>query len=120
MGLGGSMRYHDGKYQYTEFEMILRCLKMQFSILRHGGFDILVTHAPARHLNDSDDLAHRGFEVFNKLLNKYHPKYFLHGHVHMKYGRKHKRLDQVGDTKVINAFERYVFDFDDTNIEKTI
>lgn len=105
------MRYHDGKYQYTEFEMKLRCMKMYLSILRHGGFDILVTHAPARHLNDSEDLAHRGFEVFNTLLNKYHPKYFLHGHVHMKYGRKHKRFDQVGETTVINAFERCVFEF---------
>ena len=118
LGLGGSMRYRDGKHQYTEFEMKLRCLKMQLSIFRHGGFDILVTHAPARHLNDSDDLAHQGFEVFNKLLNKYHPKYFLHGHVHMKYGRKHKRFDQVGDTTVINAFERCVFEFNDAKISE--
>lgn len=85
---------------------------MKASIFLHGGFDILVTHAPARHLNDGEDLPHQGFEVFNILLKKYHPKYFLHGHVHMKYGRKHKRLDQIGDTTVINAFERYVFEYD--------
>ena len=112
LGLGGSMRYRDGLYQYTEAEMRIRCLKMRLSILLHGGFDILVTHAPARHLNDSDDLAHQGFQVFNTMISKYHPKYFLHGHVHLKYGRKHKRFDKVGDTTVINAFERCIFEFE--------
>lgn len=119
LGLGGSMRYHNGKHQYTELEMKMRYLKLRFSILLHGGFDILVTHAPARHLNDSDDLAHQGFEIFNTILKKYHPKYFLHGHVHMKYGRKHKRFDQIGDTKVINAYERYIFNFDDSDDLRT-
>lgn len=112
LGLGGSMRYHDGLHQYTEFEMALRYLKLKLSIFLHGGFDILVTHAPARHLNDGDDLPHQGFQIFNILLKKYCPKYFLHGHVHMKYGRKHKRLDHIGNTTVINAFERYVFEYD--------
>lgn len=112
LGLGGSMRYRDGLHQYTEFEMVLRFLNLLPSILWHGGFDILVTHAPAYHLNDGEDLPHKGFQIFNTLLKKYHPKYFLHGHVHMKYGRKHKRFDQVGDTTIINAFERCVFEFE--------
>lgn len=110
LGLGGSMRYREGLHQYTEFDMILRCIKSSFSILRHGGFDILVTHAPAKNLNDGEDLPHRGFQIFNTLIQRFHPKYFLHGHVHLKYGRKHKRYDQVGDTVVINAYERYIFE----------
>ena len=69
LGLGGSMRYREGLHQYTEFEMILRYIKTWFSILWHGGFDILVTHAPARNLNDGDDLPHRGFQIFNIILN---------------------------------------------------
>lgn len=112
LGLGGSMRYRDGLHQYSEFDMVLRYVKAWFSIIRHGGFDILVTHAPARHLNDGDDLPHQGFQIFNTLIKKYRPKYFLHGHVHLKYGRKHKRYDQVDHTIVINAYERYVFDFE--------
>lgn len=112
LGLGGSMRYRDGHHQYTEFEMILRYLNVFPSILWHGGFDILVTHAPAYHLNDGEDLPHKGFQIFNTMIKKYHPKYFLHGHVHMKYGRKHKRFDQVENTTIINAFERCVFELD--------
>lgn len=112
LGLGGSMRYRDGLHQYTELDMVFRCIKVWFSILRHGGFDILVTHAPAKGVNDGDDLPHRGFQIFNTLIKKYHPKYFLHGHVHLKYGRKHKRYDQIGDTIVINAYERYTFEIE--------
>jgi Icc-related predicted phosphoesterase len=70
-----------------------------------------VTHAPAHGINDGEDLPHMGFKTFNKLMDKYSPKYFLHGHVHMKYGRKHVRCDQYKDTQIINAFERYVFEY---------
>lgn len=111
MGLGGSMRYRPGSHQYTELEMRMRYVKMKLRFQFIGGVDILVTHAPARNLNDGDDLPHQGFQVFRSILDTYHPKYFLHGHVHMKYGRKHKREDVYEDTQVINVFERYVFDF---------
>ena len=83
---------------------------MRFKIWRHKGFDILVTHSPARGLNDDEDQCHKGFEIFNTLIGKYKPKYFVHGHVHLAYGRKFKREDQVGDTKVINAYEKYTIE----------
>ncbi len=113
LGLGGSMRYKPGEHQYTEREMRkrLRSFKMRWKLVRKGGFDILVTHAPAYGINDGDDLPHMGFKTFKTLMDKYTPKYFLHGHVHMKYGRKHIRCDQYKDTKIINAFERYVFEY---------
>ena len=83
LGLGGSMRYSAGKYQYTEWQMKQRAAKLRFQIFRRRGFDILVTHAPAYQLNDGRDLPHQGFQVFRTLMEKYKPKYFLHGHVHM-------------------------------------
>ena len=48
----------------------------------------------------------------------YRPKYFLHGHVHMSYGRKHKRYDKYEETNVINAFDRCVFEFEAEEPEK--
>lgn len=116
LGLGGSMRYRSGSHQYTDWEMKARVGKLWFQLLRHRGFDILVTHAPAYQLNDGRDLPHQGFKVFIDLIEKYRPKFFLHGHVHMSYGRKHKRYDKYQDTHVINAFERYVFEYEDENI----
>lgn len=120
MGLGGSMRYNAGDHQYTDWEMRSRVNKLWFQLLRRRGIDILVTHAPAYELNDGIDLPHQGFKVFRSLLEKYRPKYFVHGHVHKTYGRKHKRYDKYLDTHVINAFERCVFEFEDENPEQHI
>ena len=110
LGLGGSMRYKPGSYQYTEWQMKNRVRKLWFSLMKHRGFDILVAHAPAYQLNDGMDLPHQGFQIFRVLMEKYKPKYFLHGHVHMSYGRKHKRYDTYHDTQVVNAFERCVIE----------
>lgn len=116
LGLGGSMRYSSGKYQYTEFQMLSRVRRLAFQLFRRRGFDILVTHAPAYQLNDGEDLPHQGFKTFLTLMNKYHPRFFLHGHVHMSYGRKHKRYDKYEETHVINAFERCIFEYEDDNV----
>lgn len=116
LGLGGSMRYTGGPHQYTEKDMKKRVRKLWFQIWRHRGFDILVTHAPAYQLNDGRDLPHQGFQVFLELIEKYHPKFFLHGHVHMSYGRNHKRYDRYQNTHVINAYERCIFEFEDGHI----
>ena len=67
MGLGGSMRYKPGQYQYTERQMRHRVFKLLPKILWRRGFDILVTHAPAYQLNDARDLPHQGFKIFRSL-----------------------------------------------------
>ena len=113
LGLGGSMRYREGKHQYTDREMERRVRKLWLPLLRHRGFDILVGHSPAYQLNDGRDLPHQGFKVFLRLMEKYRPKYFFHGHVHMSYGRQHKRYDKYCDTHVINAYERCIVEYED-------
>ncbi len=111
MGLGGSYRYRSGKYMFTERQMRRRIARMRFALWRHRGIDILVTHAPARNINDDDTLSHRGFECFAKLLDRYCPKYFIHGHIHRSYGSSIPRQSAHGDTTVINAYEYCSFEF---------
>lgn len=111
LGLGGSMRYKDGPHQYSQKEMDKRIRKMSWPLRRNKGFDILLTHSPAFHINDGEDLPHTGFTGFVDLMDKYQPKYFVHGHVHMSYGRQHKRLDQYKNTEIINAYEKYIIEF---------
>ncbi len=111
LGLGGSMRYNNGPNQYTQSEMNKRVRRLKMKLLFSKGFDILVTHAPAYQLNDGDDLPHRGFAAFNRLLDKYKPKYFLHGHIHLSYGGKSKRVSQYNETTVINAYSRHIFEY---------
>ena len=98
--------------------MRARIRKLWFQLFRHRGFDILVTHAPAYQLNDGRDLPHQGFQAFISLMEKYRPRFFLHGHVHKSYGRQHKRYDKYLDTHVINAFDRCVFDYEDENLNE--
>lgn len=117
LGLGGSMRYHGGGYQYTDAEMRKRVKKLWWKIFRHGGFDILLTHAPAYELNDGRDLPHQGFQEFVRLMDKYKPRFFVHGHVHMSYGRNHKRYDKYQDTHIINAYEKCIFDYEDDELK---
>lgn len=116
MGLGGSMEYIPGAdNQYTERQMAWRIRKMGKKLRRSRGIDILVSHAPAFQLNDMEDLPHRGFDCFNRLMKKYEPKYFVHGHVHANYGGKFKRTDQYGTTTVVNAYESYVIEYPDSD-----
>lgn len=112
MGLGGSMEYiPDSFNQFTERKMRWRIRKMWWKLLRRRGIDILVAHAPAYHINDLEDLPHRGFKAFLTLMDKYHPKYFLHGHVHANYGGTFKRKDTYKDTTIINGYEFYVIEY---------
>ena len=111
-GLGGSYRYREGTYMYTEREMARRINRAFPSIRRAGGFDVLVTHAPARHLNDFDSQSHRGFQCFHNLIEHYHPRFFVHGHIHRNYGVNIPRLTLYGDTTVVNAFEHTIIEFE--------
>ena len=97
------MRYRDGEHMYTESEMRRRWLKLWPRVWLKGGVDILVTHAPAKGWGDLDDLAHRGFETFNGIMNRYSPKYMLHGHVHTAYGRIRRESVHPSGTKILNV-----------------
>ena len=112
-GLGGSMRYNpNAPHQYTEREMRRRIRRLTFRLRRFRGIDILVTHAPARGLNDMDDLAHRGFSCFLDLLEKYEPKFFVHGHIHQEYGASVPQKCSCGKTVVVNAYDHCVINYE--------
>ncbi len=110
LGLGGSMRYKPGDNQYTERQMAMRALRLAPKIMRKKGFDILLTHAPGRDMVACNDLAHMGFQTFNRLLDKYRPALFLHGHTHLNYGHNIPRESSYGDTRVVNGYERYLLE----------
>ena len=118
VGLGGSMKYNNQPFQYSQSQMRRRVHKLLIPIILHGGFDILLTHAPAFDLGDSEDIAHRGFRAFRTLLDKFSPLLMVHGHVHMNYGYKTKRETKYNDTTIVNAYDRYIITIDDEILEK--
>ena len=110
LGLGGSPLYSGGPHQYSERQMQWRIQKLRCKLWRAGGVDLVVTHSPAQGYGDAEDCAHRGFACLTRLMDKYQPRYLVHGHVHMNYGFRPNRVLQHGPTTIINAWERYMLD----------
>ncbi|MCC6629242.1 MAG: metallophosphoesterase [Chloroflexi bacterium] len=113
-GLGGSRRYNDKADQYSDFEMRWRMLRLEPALLRRRqqrgrGCDILVTHAPPRGINDQEDICHQGFPTFLTFLDRYRPRYMVHGHIHL-YNRNAPYRATYGQTEIINAFPFRVLD----------
>lgn len=117
LGMGGSMKYGNKSFMYTEKEMRRNIRRAKHSIVKNSGFDILVTHSPARGYGDMDDLPHRGFECFNDLMERCRPKYMFHGHVHATYGTRFKRvLQHPSGARIINGYEKYIIDIDEDQL----
>ena len=110
LGFQGSHWYNGEPNQYTERQMRRKIQKMRLKLWWHKGFDIVITHAPARHIHDKDDPCHRGFQCFRDLIERYAPGYFLHGHMHLNYTYDAPRMTEVNDTKVINSYGYYIFE----------
>ena len=110
LGLGGCRWYRPGPYQVTEKEMRKKIRRLRRQIRRHKGVDIVVTHAPPFGVGDAEDRAHWGFESLLEFIDKYHPTYLLHGHVHPNYNAQFIREREYHGTKVINVAERYILD----------
>jgi Icc-related predicted phosphoesterase len=107
-GLEGSLRYKPGPYQATDWEMAWQIRRMWprllFNRLYAGRYlDILLTHAPPRGVNDREDPCHRGFGSLVRFMDRFAPRYLIHGHVHL-YGHSEPWRATYGNTEVLNAF----------------
>ncbi len=110
LGLGGSAVYSGGNHQYTERQMARRIRRLNRAVRKAGGVDIVLTHCPPKGLGDAEDYAHRGFEAFLPMLDKWKPKALVHGHVHIAYGIP--RALSYNGTRIINASGRYVLEME--------
>lgn len=112
LGLGGSMRYlPDRDCMFSEDEMRRRIRKLTPKITLTGGFDLLVTHSPAKGYGDLEDLPHTGFACFNELMDRWKPAYMCFGHVHKNYGRDvGVDLEHPCGTHLINTYKRRIIE----------
>ncbi len=107
-GFDGSLRYNKGSYQYTEAGMRAQIAGMLPQLLmnrlRYGRFlDILVTHAPPRHIQHQEERPHWGYEANSSILRTFRPRYHLHGHIHI-YDKRTITRTQFHETEVLNAY----------------
>ena len=119
-GLEGSMRYRPGEHQYSEGQMrrlVLRMApKLWLNKLRYGrAVDILITHSPPLGIHDAEDICHRGFGALLTFMDRYKPRYLIHGHIHL-YRPDATRVTQYKDTTVINTYGYQVIEIDDATL----
>jgi len=115
-GLGGSMRYNNGRNQFTDFEMFFEITKiiprLLWNRLFHGRFlDILLTHAPPKGIHDKNDKCHWGFKTYLWFMKVFKPRYLVHGHIHL-YDLCDVRCTKWEDTLVVNAYSHYIINLD--------
>jgi len=108
-GLGGSLRYNDAAgAQYTEREMLFRMWRLTPRLLinrwRYGRYlDILLPHAPPLGIHNGPDRPHRGFRTFLTMMDRFAPRYLIHGHIHRSYGFSAVTESRYKHTMVLNT-----------------
>jgi Icc-related predicted phosphoesterase len=108
-GLEGSMRYNNNRhFQYTDREMAWKVRKLMPGLLLnklfHGRYlDILISHAPPQGIHDKPDLCHQGFRALRTFIERFRPRYLIHGHVHV-YSPSETTESVYHDTTVLNAY----------------
>jgi len=106
-GLGGSPRYQNGREnQYTEGEMRWRVRRLRpklwWAEQRRGRrLDIFLSHAPPRGVHDHQDPVHQGFQSFLPVLERYRPRYLIHGHSYPRPNLPDRT--RYGDTEAIHV-----------------
>jgi Icc-related predicted phosphoesterase len=103
------MRYNNREhFQYREREMARKIWgltpKLVMNKLFHGRYlDVLITHAPPKDIHDKADLCHQGFRAFLTLMDRFRPRYLIHGHVHV-YSPNERTESVYHQTIVLNAY----------------
>ncbi|MBN1383369.1 MAG: metallophosphoesterase [Elusimicrobia bacterium] len=114
-GFEGCLKYNNSdRIQYSEFDMNLTIQTMKprfwWNRIRYGTFiDLIISHAPPKGFGTPNELCHKGFSSLRRLVEKYQPRYLVHGHIHI-YDRNKSRISMLGKTKIINAYDHYVLD----------
>jgi len=116
-GLEGSIRYRDGRFQYSQQEMWTNVLlrltpRLLINKLMYGRYlDVLVAHSPPYGIHNGEDHIHVGFKSFLWLMRVFKPRYMAHGHRHV-YNPTEATETQYFETQVINIYPYKMIDIE--------
>lgn len=115
------MRYNNRPdFQYSEREMTRKAWslapRLVMNRLLYGRYlDILITHAPPKGIHDQADRCHQGFEAFLTLMDRFRPRYLVHGHVHI-YSPLDLTETVYKNTTVINTYGYGLLEIDEESL----
>jgi hypothetical protein len=66
-------------------------------------------------INDFCKLRETLVDQTNPLLEKWKPRYFIHGHVHKSYGHFHPIMTHSSGTTIVNSFDHQIIDFPESD-----
>ncbi|MBE6023475.1 MAG: metallophosphoesterase [Cellulosilyticum sp.] len=108
-GLGGSIEYKGGPFQYTEDKMQKRVKKLIRTTKQP--IDIFVSHSPTFGLGDDpNSQCHVGFKCFNQIYQNLQPSIHLYGHNHFTYSSHAQRILRHDDIQLINGYNYYILE----------
>ncbi len=110
LGFSGSRWYNGNPNQFREREMRAQIRRLWFPLWRLKRLDVLMTHAPPRHIHDAEDRCHRGFSCYGDFIKRYKPRFLIHGHIHRHFEQPEDRISVVDRTEVINSYGYYIFE----------
>jgi len=116
-GLEGSIRYNKSSpFQYTQLQMWLNMAylipALYLNKLRYGRYlDILVAHSPPFGIHNGEDHIHAGFKSFLWFMNKFKPRYLMHGHRHL-YNTSEITETRFGETTIMNIYPYKIVDIE--------
>ena len=115
-GLQGSIRYKpEGIFQHTQSQMWMKVFRLVPRLLynqmtKGRALDVLITHSPPMNIHNGNDHVHQGFNAFLWLMEKFKPRYLIHGHHHV-YRRDEQTVTPYHDTIVNNIYPYKVLEF---------
>ena len=59
---------------------------------------------PRQGIYTTQKIAAKGFKSFQWLINRYVPKYFIHGHIHAHFDNFNDMITDIDNTKVVNSY----------------
>lgn len=99
-GFNGCWRYKQRGHHLYEQEEVSR-------MLRHfPKVDVFVAHNSPRGIHERDGDIHQGFDGFMSYIKNSQPRYFLHGHQHLR------STTRIGETEIIGVFGETVLQFE--------
>lgn len=110
VGFDGSQIYSMGEHQYSEKDVFFQVLKAYYKLAFRRA-DIVISHSPVAGFNEGEDPVHKGFKSYLKAIEWLKPKYWLHGHVHLK-NHHQLQISRYKDTQIINIFGYKVLELD--------